>query len=81
MMKINDDLCGKYSHYKTGKIYQVLGVALHSETCEEMVIYRALYNCTEFGNNQVWVRPKTMFIEQVIHGGDKVPRFKRIDAV
>lgn len=78
-MKINDIPYGKYQHYKTGKLYEVIGVARHSETHEEMVIYKALYQCDKFGHNQVWVRPKEMFIEHVIYNGDNVPRFKRIE--
>ena len=51
---------GKYKHYK-GKLYQVIGVARHSETLEEMVVYRALYNSEEFGKNCLWVRPLRCF--------------------
>jgi hypothetical protein len=78
-MKIEVILYGKYQHYKTGKLYEVIGVALHSETHQEMVVYKALYECNKFGNHQVWVRPKEMFIENVIYEGYSVPRFKRID--
>ena len=46
---------------------------------EEMVIYKALYQCNKFGNNQVWVRPKEMFIEHVVYDGYNVQRFKRIE--
>lgn len=66
---------GKYKHYK-GKYYKVLGVARHSETLEEMVVYRALYDSEEFGNNSMWVRPKTMFLEDVVYNGQEQPRFK-----
>ncbi|MCX6791152.1 MAG: DUF1653 domain-containing protein, partial [Candidatus Gribaldobacteria bacterium] len=45
---------GVYQHYK-GNFYEVLGVARHSETLEEMVVYKALY-----GDNDVWVRPLAM---------------------
>lgn len=61
---------GKYRHYK-GRDYEVLGSARHSETLEEMVVYRALY-----GNFDLWVRPKAMFLETVIVDGQPVPRFK-----
>jgi len=61
---------GKYKHYK-GKEYEVIGVARHSETLEELVVYRALY-----GNHDLWVRPLKMFIEEVEVDGKKVPRFE-----
>lgn len=60
---------GKYRHYK-GKDYEVLGVARHSETLEEMVVYRALY-----GERDIWVRPLRMFFEKVEIDGKKIPRF------
>ena len=63
---------GKYQHYK-GKFYEVIGVARNSETLEEMVVYRALY-----GDNELWVRPKKMFLENVEVGGKNIPRFKHI---
>ena len=68
---------GKYTHYK-GKEYEVIGLARHSETLEELVVYRALYNSEEFGNNCLWVRPKSMFLEEVEIEGKKVKRFKFI---
>lgn len=61
---------GIYRHFK-GNLYEVLAIARHSETREEMVVYRALYG--EFG---VWVRPLAMFAEQVIHDGQRVERFR-----
>jgi len=66
---------GKYQHYK-GKYYEVLGVARHSETFDELVVYRALFTSPEFGKNALWVRPKKMFLEDVVVDGKKVPRFK-----
>jgi len=68
---------GKYQHYK-GKFYRVIGVARHSETLEELVVYQALYYTKEFGKNSLWVRPKKMFLEKLIIKGKKVPRFKYI---
>ena len=68
---------GKYQHYK-GKFYEVIGIARHSETLEEFVVYRALYETKEFGNNSVWIRPKKMFFENVIVDGKEVPRFKPV---
>ena len=59
---------GRYRHYK-GKEYEVLEVARHSETEEEMVVYRTLYG--EFG---LWVRPLSMFLETVEINGESQPR-------
>jgi len=66
---------GKYRHFK-GKFYEVVGVARHSETLEELVVYRTLYEDEKFGKNALWVRPKKMFLEKVTIDGKKVPRFK-----
>ncbi len=66
---------GKYQHY-SGKFYQVVGIAHHSETLEELVVYKALYDSKEFGNNALWVRPKDIFLSKVQIDGKKVPRFK-----
>jgi len=64
---------GIYRHYK-GNHYEVLGCARHSENLHEMVIYRALYGAFEF-----WVRPRTMFLEEVVVQGQKVKRFQFIE--
>jgi hypothetical protein len=69
---------GKYQHYK-GNFYEVIGVAHHSETLEELVVYRALYNHEIYGHNSLWVRPKAMFMENVIIEGKEMPRFKYLD--
>jgi hypothetical protein len=63
---------GRYRHYK-GQEYEVLGVARHSETEEEFVVYRALYG--DFG---LWVRPVGMFEELVDIDGRLIPRFCRL---
>ena len=63
---------GKYRRYK-GKDYEVIGVAKHSETLEELVVYRAIYDNPE---SKLWVRPKNMFLEEVDVQGKKVPRFE-----
>ena len=68
---------GKYQHY-TGNFYEAIGIANHSETLEKLVIYRALYNSKEFGENALWVRPFSMFLEKVEINGKKIPRFKYI---
>ncbi len=60
---------GKYRHFK-GKEYQVLGIAHHSETMEEVVVYRALY-----GEGDLWVRPASMWEEEVLHEGKTQKRF------
>lgn len=60
---------GLYRHFK-GKNYELLYVALHSETMEPMVVYRALYG--DFG---IWVRPASMWEETVMKDGESIPRF------
>jgi hypothetical protein len=60
---------GKYQHYKGG-LYEVIGIAIHSEIGKEMVVYKSL------SNNKLWVRPKNMFLEKVNVGGKKISRFK-----
>jgi len=69
---------GKYKHYK-GKLYQVLGLARHSETLEELIVYQALYESKEFGNHAIWVRPVKMFTEKVLINGKEVNRFEFIE--
>mgnify|MGYP000923920156 CR=1 FL=1 len=64
---------GRYRHYK-GNDYEVIGVARHSETEEELVVYRPLY-----GERGLWVRPLAMFVETVEVGGKIQPRFARAD--
>lgn len=68
---------GKYQHFK-GNFYEVIGIARHSETLEELVVYKALYKSKEFGDKVLWVRPKSMFLEKVEVEGKKVSRFKYI---
>lgn len=60
---------GRYRHYK-GNEYQVIGSARHSETEEELVVYRKLY-----GDRSLWVRPRGMFLESVTVDGVEKPRF------
>ena len=59
---------GRYRHFK-GNEYEVLGVARHSETLEDMVVYRALY-----GDGGLWVRPASMWSETVERDGYRGPR-------
>lgn len=66
---------GRYRHYK-GNDYIVIDVARHSETEEEMVVYRQ-----DYGERGLWVRPKGMFMESVNIDGREVPRFEFIGPV
>ncbi|MBI2439606.1 MAG: DUF1653 domain-containing protein [Candidatus Moranbacteria bacterium] len=68
---------GIYEHYKK-KRYRAIGVARHSETMEEMVVYQALYDSKEFGDQAFWVRPKALFLEEIEIDGRRVPRFRYI---
>ncbi len=61
---------GKYKHFK-GNEYEVLGIAKHSETLEEMVVYKALY-----GDGGLWVRPASMWNETVEKDGKAIKRFE-----
>lgn len=65
---------GLYKHYK-GNLYEVIGVARHSETLEELVVYKATYQ-PEGAN--LWVRPLTMFVETVMIDGVEKKRFEKI---
>jgi hypothetical protein len=65
---------GFYKHYK-GQLYEVVGIAKHSETMEEMVVYKATYQ--KEGEN-LWVRPKSMFFEKIIVNGVETNRFKKV---
>ena len=64
---------GKYRHFK-GNEYELVDIALHSETMEPMVVYRALY-----GERGLWVRPLSMWTEIVERDGYHGPRFQYID--
>lgn len=63
---------GTYKHYK-GNMYQVLYIANHSETLEKMVVYKALY-----GEGEIWVRPASMWEEEIEINGKTVKRFELI---
>ena len=63
---------GRYRHFK-GREYEVIGVAKHSETLEEMVVYRQLY-----GEHGLWVRPASMWEETVERDGKTYKRFTYI---
>ncbi|MBE5944467.1 MAG: DUF1653 domain-containing protein [Lachnospiraceae bacterium] len=62
-----------YEHYK-GNRYKVIGIAKHSETLEELVVYQAMYR--DYG---IWVRPKDMFFEDVLVNGEMVSRFRKVE--
>jgi hypothetical protein len=61
---------GRYRHYK-GEEYTVIGVARHSETGEELVVYRK-----EYDDHGLWVRPLAMFLENIEVNGKTIPRFQ-----
>ena len=66
---------GRYRHYK-GKEYQLMELATHSETGEQLVVYRCLY-----GDYSWWVRPLEMFTESVELAGETLPRFAYLGPV
>lgn len=67
----------KYRHYK-GKDYEVIGTAKHSETLEDLVVYRALYS-GEFPDGQIWVRPLSMWFDHIERPGENGTRFTLIE--
>ncbi len=67
---MTDVALGRYRHYK-GNEYTVIGIARHSETHEQLVVYRP-----EYGERGLWVRPVEMFQENVTVDGQSQPRFK-----
>lgn len=70
---------GIYEHYK-GRQYRVIGIARHSEDPKQLfVVYQALYESKEFGNNAIWIRPIAMFSEKVPVNGKLVQRFRLIE--
>lgn len=74
---MNIEVGKKYRHFK-GKEYEVIAIGKHSETLEEMVVYKALY-----GDGDIWVRPLSMFITKLdkekYPGTPQEYRFKEID--
>ncbi len=69
---MSDIKLGKYKHYK-GNIYEVVGISTHSETLEQMVVYKALY-----GDKKLWVRPATMWFDDILVENQTVKRFTYI---
>ena len=68
-MDVKDIKPGIWRHFK-GNRYEVIGLAKHSETLEDMVVYRALY-----GEGGLWVRPASMWLETVTRDGKTFQRF------
>lgn len=60
---------GIYKHYK-GNLYQVIGLACHTETGESLVVYQSLY-----GDYALWVRPEAMFCETIEYNNQQMKRF------
>lgn len=63
----------RYQHYKGG-VYEIMGLAKHSETMEELVVYRSVDD-----SKKIWARPKNIFFENIDIDGKIVPRFKKIN--
>ena len=68
---------GNYKHFK-GTVVEVIGIALHSETQEEMVVYNHPDSIKGKENNTLWVRPKEMFLDHVKKDNYEGPRFEFI---
>ncbi len=73
---MNEIKKGKYQHFK-GNMYELVDIVYHSETLEELVLYKQLYDGDK-PNGTMWVRPKEMFFENVVKDGVEIPRFKYI---
>ena len=68
-------MTGEYYRHFKGNVYRVLHIAKHSETLEDMVVYQAMY-----GERGVWVRPKSMFNDEIVRDGKTFRRFSPISA-
>ena len=69
------DIGSIYKHYKNQKYYQVIAIGKHSETLEDLVIYKALYESDDFPYGQIWCRPLKMWQENI----NGKPRFEKCD--
>jgi hypothetical protein len=67
-----------YEHY-SGKRYKVLMLGRSSEDTTLQVVYQGLYSCEEFGDNPIWIRPLSMFLETVTVDNKRAPRFKEVN--
>lgn len=69
---------GKYQHYK-GNFYKVIHLSHHSNTLEDYIVYKALYDSKDFGENAIWVKSVSEFCKKVIVDGKEVPRFSFVE--
>ena len=67
-----------YKHYKN-KYYKIIICGTHTETLERYVIYQSLYNDEKYGNNAIWIRPLSMFLENIIINNQSIKRFELIN--
>lgn len=65
---------GEYLHFK-GKKYELIDIAIHSETLEEYVVYKPLYP----SSHPLWIRPSSLFFGLIETETGKIPRFKKIE--
>lgn len=73
-----ENITGTYKHFK-GTLVEVIGVALHSETMEQMVVYNHPDSVKGRDENTMWVRPYDMFFEEIARDGKKMKRFEKVD--
>jgi len=66
---------GKYQNWR-GNFYEVIGVGKNTETMEDFVVYKSLYEVPEFPLGSIWIRPKEMFLGEKEVNGKKMLRFK-----
>jgi hypothetical protein len=78
MLALTKTPLGYYKHSKSGRLYEVIHTAKHTETLETMVIYKACYASDAFHPDQLWVRSESMFNELVDIDGIRINRFVRL---
>jgi len=73
-----------YKHYKStpGKpmLYQIIGIAKHTETEELMVVYKPLYNSSWLEDAEFATRPLEMFLQNVVVDGKQIARFELFES-